>query len=246
LPDPTTPHLTVQLRHRIGALNIDVAFQLTHPWTILFGPSGSGKTTILRAIAGLLRPDFAHIAADKSFTLVDTAAGIFLPPHQRAIPLAPQQPSLFPNMTVRENLAYGAGRSVDANSLSTFRIEHIADKHPTDLSGGEAQRATLARTVAATGHRLLLLDEPFTGLDLNLRDELIANLLAWQQEHRTPILSVTHGIAEAFQLNAEVIKLSEGRILAQGPAATVLAEDRSRLLTQLNPSLTTQPTPYIP
>ena len=234
MPDPTTPHLTVQLRHRIGALNIDVAFQLTHPWTILFGPSGSGKTTILRAIAGLLRPDFAHIAADKSFTLVDTAAGIFLPPHKRAIPLAPQQPSLFPNMTVRENLAYGAGRSVDANSLSTFRIEHIADKRPADLSGGEAQRVTLARAIAPRGCRLLLLDEPFTGLDLNLREDLIANVLAWQEAHHTPILSVTHDIAEAFQLDAEVIKLYEGRIVAQGPAASVLAEERARLLQQLN------------
>jgi molybdate transport system ATP-binding protein len=84
----------------------------------------------------------------------------------------------------------------------------------------------------------LLLDEPFTGLDLNLRDDLIANLLAWQQQHSTPILSVTHDIAEAFQLNAEVIKLSEGRIVAQGPAATVLAEERTRLLAQLTPPKT--------
>jgi molybdate transport system ATP-binding protein len=234
LPDLARPHLTVQLRHSIGALNIDVNFQLTQPWTILFGPSGSGKTTILRAIAGLLRPGHAHIAVDPNFTLVDTEAGVFLPPHKHSIPLAPQQPSLFPHMTVRENLNYGAGRSLDANLLSTFRIEHIADKRPADLSGGEAQRATLARAIAATGCRILLLDEPFTGLDLNLRDGLIANLLAWQQRHHTPILSVTHDIAEAFQLNAEVIKLCEGRIVAQGPAASVLAEERARLLQQLN------------
>ena len=233
MPDPAPPYLTVELRHRIGALQIDVNFQLSQPWTILFGPSGSGKTTILRAIAGLLRPAHAHISADQSFTLVDTQAGVFLPPHKRAIPLAPQQPSLFPHMTVRENLNYGAGRSLDANLLSTFRIEHIADKRPADLSGGEAQRATLARAIALRGSRLLLLDEPFTGLDLNLRDGLIANLLAWQQRHHTPILSVTHDIAEAFQLNAEVIKLSDGRIIAQGPAATVLAEERARLLAQL-------------
>jgi molybdate transport system ATP-binding protein len=236
LPDPSHPHLSVQLRHRIGALQIDIDFQLTQPWTILFGPSGSGKTTILRAIAGLLRPGHANIAVDPNFTLVDTEAGVFLPPHKRTIPLASQQPSLFPHMTVRENLSYGKQSSAEANLLSDFRIAHIADKRPAELSGGEAQRATLARAIAAQDCRLLLLDEPFTGLDLNLRDALIANLLAWQQEHRTPILSVTHDIAEAFQLNAEVIKLSEGRIVAQGPVAQVLAEERFRLLAQLSPS----------
>jgi molybdate transport system ATP-binding protein len=233
LPDPAAPHLSVQLRHRIGALQIDVAFQLTQPWTILFGPSGSGKTTILRAIAGLIRPGQARITTDQSFTLVDTETGVFLPPHKRTIPLASQQPSLFPHMTVRENLNYGKRSSAEADLLSEFLIAHLADKRPAQLSGGEAQRATFARAIAATGSRLLLLDEPFTGLNLNLRDDLIANLLAWQKKHHTPVLSVTHDIAEAFQLNAEVIKLSEGRIVAQGPAATVLAEERARLLAQL-------------
>jgi molybdate transport system ATP-binding protein len=256
LPDLIPPHLTVQLRHNIGALHIDADFQLTQPWTILFGPSGSGKTTILRAIAGLMRPDFARIFSPgtdrrRAFSLVDTQARVFLPPHRRAAHLALQQPSLFPHRTVRENLAYGMDSSADelerprliANLLSAFRIAHLAEKYPASLSGGEARRATLARTVAATGCRLVMLDEPFTGLDLTLRDELIANLLAWQAEHRIPILSVTHDIAEAFQLNAEVIKLSEGRIVAQGPAATVLAEERTRLLQQLNQPAETPASP---
>jgi molybdate transport system ATP-binding protein len=234
LPEAAPPHLSVQLRHRIGALQIDVAFQLTRPWTILFGPSGSGKTTILRAIAGLIRPGSALITTDHSFAFVDTETGVFVPPHKRTIRLAPQQPSLFPHMTVLENLNYGARSSTAADLLSDFRIAHIADKRPANLSGGEARRVTLARAIAPRGCRLLLLDEPFTGLDLNLRDGLIANLLAWQQKSHTPILSVTHDIAEAFQLNAEVIKLSEGRIVAQGPAAQVLAQERTRLLAQLN------------
>ncbi len=137
-------------------------------------------------------------------------------------------------MTVRENLNYGAGRSLDANLLSTFRIDAHRRQAPSrSLRRRSAARHTRPSHCTSDGSRLLLLDEPFTGLDLNLRDGLIANLLAWQQRHHTPVLSVTHDIAEAFQLNAEVIKLSDGRIIAQGPAATVLAEERARLLAQL-------------
>jgi ABC-type sulfate/molybdate transport systems ATPase subunit len=103
---------------------------------------------------------------------------------------------------------------------------------PAQLSGGEAQRVNLARAVAARP-RLLLLDEPFTGLDLALRSGLIEHLLGWQQQTGVPILSVTHDVAEVFQLGAEVIQLRDGRVAAQGPVAEVLATDRERLLAEL-------------
>jgi len=251
------PHLSVQLRHRIGALQIDVDFKLTARWTILFGPSGSGKTTILRAVAGLLHPDQARIVGavpvtpghESPFTLVDTRAGIFVPPHKRVVRLAPQQPSLFPHMTVLENVRYGmsfsspdagkirAGKTAVQNLLSELFIADLTDKRPHQLSGGEAQRVNLARAFATGGGRLLLLDEPFTGLDSRLKDELISRLSEDNAvSKQTQILSVTHDIVEAFQLDAEVIKLSEGRIVQQGPVATVLAEERARLLEQLSPS----------
>jgi len=119
--------------------------------------------------------------------------------------------------------------------LTLFRICHVKEKLPAELSGGEAQRVNLARAAAAsTG--LLLLDEPFNGLDLTLRSDLMHDMQAWAAKRNLCVLSVTHDIAEAFQLNAEVIKLSHGRITAQGPAAQVLAEERTRLLTQLNPT----------
>ncbi len=256
MPDPSPPHLTVQLRHRIGVLQIDLAFELTQPWTILFGPSGSGKTTILRAIAGLVRPDYARVFSPgthrrRAFTLVDTEARVSLPTHRRAIRLASQQPRLFPHMTVRENLNYSGNSSAAdpernqliAKLLADFHLSHLAEKYPVKLSGGEAQRATLARTVAGAGCRLAMLDEPFTGLDLDLRDELVANFLRWQGVHGIPILSVTHDIAEAFRINAEVIKLYEGRIVAQGPAAQVLAEERTRLIQQLSQPAETPASP---
>lgn len=251
--DGRKTHLGVQLRHRIGALQIDLDFKLTQPWTILFGPSGSGKTTILRAIAGLLRPDFAHIVCsagpasshETNLTLIDTARGIDLPPHKRGTPLASQKPTLFPHMSVLRNLHYGdigvgisgeqdSRHGVTANLPLLFRVEEVLEKRPAQLSGGEAQRVSLARAAMAGRQRILLLDEPFTGLDLPLRDSLIANLLAWQEKFGTPILSVTHDVGEAFQLGAEVIKLAEGRVVEQGPVETVLAEERAQLLRQLN------------
>jgi molybdate transport system ATP-binding protein len=195
----------------------------------LFGPSGSGKSTILRAIAGLLTPEWGRIVLGPT-TLLETAAGVNVPAHLRSTPVAPQSPSLFPHLTVRQNLNYSGSYSPEL--LSAFGIDGLLEKTPAQLSGGEAQRVNLARAVAARP-RLLLLDEPFTGLDLPLRSSLIEHLLEWQRKTRVPILSVTHDVAEVFQLGAEVVQLREGRVAAQGPVAEVLRGDRSRLLSEL-------------
>jgi molybdate transport system ATP-binding protein len=242
LPDPR-PHLSCEIRHRLGTFDLDVAFALSRPWTVLFGPSGSGKSSILRAIAGLIRPQQAKIVvhqSGKTQTVADTAAGVFLPPHQRRVRWAAQRPALFPHMTVRENLQYATERG-DADSdkathlaLERFHLTKFADSKPSTLSGGEQQRASVARAAIAANGRLLLLDEPFTGLDTPLRDSLLTDLQAWLDGSNTPVLSVTHDIAEAFQLNAEVLKLHEGRIVQQGPAAEVLADERASLLAQLS------------
>jgi molybdate transport system ATP-binding protein len=252
---PVPPRLQVEMRHRIGALAIDIDFSLTQPWTILFGPSGSGKSTILRAIAGLIKPDFSHIVCTLGPTAQDGARGLatfiasdshsgrFAPAHTRSIPLAPQTSSLFPHRTVRENVGYGIpARDQDRHAevertMSLFRIAHLANELPHAVSGGEAQRVNLARAAAAAQEGdLLLLDEPFTGLDLTLRSELMLDMKAWAAKRNLCVLSVTHEIAEAFQLDAEVIKLAEGRIVEQGPVASVLADERARLLEQLTPS----------
>ena len=222
-------YLSVQLRHRIGTFGLDVQFELTRPWTILFGPSGSGKSTILRMIAGLLAPESGRITLEAT-TLLDTAAQVNLAPHLRGTPLAPQLPSLFPHLTVRQNLEYSGG--YEAWVPAAFDIDGLLSKMPAQLSGGEAQRLNLARAVAARP-RLLLLDEPFTGLDLPLRSGLIEHLLEWQWKSGVPILSVTHDVAEVFQLGAEVIQLCDGRVAAQGSPADVLGAERERLLKEL-------------
>jgi molybdate transport system ATP-binding protein len=252
---PQMSRLSVQLRHNIGKLQIDVGFELTRPWTILFGPSGSGKTTILRAITGLFQPDFAHIvnypqhvsSNQPGITLIDTKIGLCLPPHKRAMVLASQKPALFPHMTVLQNIRFGypsVGSPAEQDYIDElnvripklFRIENLLRQRPAELSGGETQRVHLARATMARRIHVLLLDEPFTGLDRELRDELITDLLAWQERSQVPILSVTHDVTEAFQLGADVIKIAEGRVIRQGPVAEVLAGERERLLEQLNAS----------
>ena len=234
------PHFSFEMKHSRGALDIDAAFDLTQPWTVLFGPSGSGKSTILRAIAGFIHPHHARIvvsATGQHQVLTDTAARVWTPPHKRFIRWAAQSPALFPHMTVRENLSFAIGnkraeQAIDA-AMKSFRIAHLSARKPALLSGGEQQRVSIARAAIATSGRLLLLDEPFSGLDLALRDELLTDLQQWLARTQTPVLSVTHDIAEALQLKAEVIKIRAGKLIAQGPAAVILAEERTRLLAQL-------------
>jgi molybdate transport system ATP-binding protein len=231
------PHHFVRLHHRLGALTLDAAFALSAPWTVLFGPSGSGKSSLLRAIAGLLRPEQASISRAEGpqlTPLTDTIKKVFVPPHQRSIRYAPQRASLFPHFTVRQNIAYGsADGDAVSQTLQLFQLEPLAGKRLATLSGGERQRVNLARAFAATECRLLLLDEPFAGLDHQLRDQLLPRLQTWAAERRVPILSVTHDVVEALQLRAEVITIKNGKVTTQGPAETILAAERQRLLAHL-------------
>lgn len=216
---------------------------------MLFGSSGSGKTTILRAIAGFFRPKDGRISLEiegHPSTLLDTKEGVFVPPHLRPIRSATQSARLFPHRTVRENIAYGVRTGLDSEALiddvlRRFKIESLADRSPRELSGGETQRAATARAVVSASQipgSLLLLDEPFSGLELSLRDWLLLDLRAWLAETGVRVLSVTHEIHEPFRLNAEVIRIGDGRVLDQGSPQQVLAKERTRLLSSLdNPEL---------
>jgi molybdate transport system ATP-binding protein len=238
----SVPHLSVELRHRAGALELDIAFTLTQPWTVLFGPSGSGKTTVLRAIGGFVRPDSGKIVVPPT-PLVDTSERIFVPPHRRPVRTAAQAGRLFPHQTIRQNIGYGVGEDAKTDIVTEvmdlFCLGTFAERMPHDLSGGERQKVLVARAAAsavAGGKKLLLLDEPFNGLDLQVRDELLEQLRKWLNRWKTPVLSVTHDVGEAFQLGAEVIKIADGRVVQQGSAAEVLSKERERLMEQLNAS----------
>ena len=240
--------LRVEMGHAVGPLRLDLHFTLLHPWTVLFAPSGAGKTTVLRVIAGLERPERGRIAferAGRSDVLTDTARGIFVPPYQRGVRLVSQRAALFSHRTVRGNVLYGfehlaRGRSEDRplaswieEILTLCRIAHLAHKRPDQLSGGERQRVALARALGAGRGRLLLLDEPFTGLDAAMREELIADLRVWLARRAVPVLMVTHDLSEVFSADAEVLRMEAGKIVATGRADVVLATERASLLRRL-------------
>ena len=220
----------VALRHRSGPLDLEVSFALDCPWTALFAPSGAGKTTLLRQIAGLDRPDEGRVSCGDQVFL-DTGVGTFVPAHERLVRMVAQRPALFPHLSVLGNTRYAAAPSDEI--LSLCRITHLTAKIPSQLSGGERQRVALARTLAAPNTRLLLLDEPFTGLEASLRDDLIHDLRRYTEARKIPVLLVTHDLGEVFAAQAHVLKMASGRIVAQGPAAEVLSDERNRLLQRI-------------
>jgi molybdate transport system ATP-binding protein len=239
----------VQLRHhhklsaqcRIGSLALDVDLALSAQWTLLFGPSGSGKSSLLRAACGLLNGNGIRFSRqqpdDRWITLEHT------PPHLRNLSWAPQNASLFPHLNVHENIAFAArcadaspteNQALIAESMRLFRIGDLAARMPRDLSGGERQRVSLARSFAVPNCRLLLLDEPFNGIDRTLRDELLPEMRSWCRDRDIPVLSVSHDVEEALQLQAEVVLIRDGKVEAQGYVTKVLYAERDRLLHSLS------------
>jgi len=180
---------------------------------------------------------------------MDSDAGIFVPTWKRQVRLVAQQAALLPHWNVARNVMYAmkpldmmvvkpsdsAGFKVRLlrEMLALCRVPDLEAKMPAELSGGERQRVALAQSLAALGGRALLLDEPFSALDVGVREELMEDLKGWPFEYKTPVLQVTHDVGEVFASGAEVIRVDGGRVVAQGPAFEVLAEERERLMRQL-------------
>jgi ABC-type sulfate/molybdate transport systems ATPase subunit len=221
-----------------GSFHLKLECKLASDWTVIFGPSGAGKTTLLRLLAGLDRPEQGRIVFSNR-VLADTAMGLRVPPGRRQISLVAQQPALFPHLSVAANIVYGL-RQLDAASRSARVAEmlELVDatgltlRRPTDLSGGEAQRIALARALAPSP-RLLLLDEPFSALDGVSSDALLARLQSWLRENNVQTILATHDVTDAIATSAEVLLLREGRMVALGPAAEVLAAERERIALRL-------------
>jgi molybdate transport system ATP-binding protein len=221
--------------HAAGAFELHVDFQIDSGITILFGPSGAGKSTLLDCIAGLLKPGSARIALNGEI-LQDSARRIFLSPQQRRLAYLFQSPALFPHLTVEQNVSFGLNNSNEGDRasrvqdlLAAFRVEHLARRKPGQISGGEAQRVALARSLV-TSPRALLLDEPLKGLDSELKSAIFDDLRAWNRVRQLPILYVTHQRDEVDALSERVIAIDRGQIIAQGAPHSVLDAPRKKRL----------------
>jgi molybdate transport system ATP-binding protein len=186
--------------------------------TAVFGPSGAGKTSLLDLIAGLRHPKSAFIQLGDR-VLTDTANRTHVPTRQRQIGYVPQDLALFPHLSVRDNLLYGAKGKRTLDSLFSFEhvtqvleIQTLMDRRITKLSGGEKQRIALARALLASP-QLLLLDEPLASLDTVLKSKIIPYLARIRDEFHIPMLYVTHDWGEVQSLCAEALIMERGEIV---------------------------------
>ena len=238
----TTRYLHANFRKSIPSESqkfvLDVEFEARPGFTILFGPSGAGKTTLLDCVAGLANPDSGSISVGKRI-LFTSSGRINVPVAQRRAGYVFQNLALFPHMTVEQNVAYGLTHLSKtertrrgAAILDLLRISDLAQHRACDISGGESQRAALARTLV-TDPEILLLDEPLAALDAPTKAKIIEDLREWNRAHRIPILYVTHSREEVFALGERVIVLNAGRVLAQGTPHEVMTAPMQETVAQL-------------
>lgn len=216
---------------------LDLTIEAPPGITILFGPSGAGKSTLLDCIAGLQKPEEGRIAVG-DYVLFDSLKRLNRISQKRGIAYVFQTLALFPHMTVQENVAYGLSneskdeRSIRvAEALEVFRVERLASQKSGEISGGERQRVALARSLV-TQPRVLLLDEPLTGLDAKLKASIVDDIRAWNAAKKIPILYVTHSRDEVDALGERVIAMDHGRIVSEGTPLEVLDAPRRKRLAQ--------------
>jgi molybdate transport system ATP-binding protein len=229
----------VQKRHT-AATPFDLSVDLGLPTgiTILFGASGAGKTTLLDCLAGLIRPDAGKIELGAQVWF-DSSAGLNVPVPRRNVGYVFQDLALFPHLSVQANVEYGlhalssSERSKRSDQiLDAFRIAHLRERRPRQISGGEAQRVALARSLV-TNPNLLLLDEPLAGLDAPTKSKIVEDLRGWNQSHSIPMLYVTHSQVEVLALGERVVVLDRGRVIAQGTPHEVMTMPRQETVAQL-------------
>jgi molybdate transport system ATP-binding protein len=222
----------VSLRHTFQGLGpgfaLDITFALPGAGvTALFGASGAGKTTIVNAIAGTFRPREGCIAI-AGRTVLDTAAGIFVPAAARRTGYVFQDARLFPHMSVENNIRFGwrrAAAKADAHEIAhivaLLGLEHLLARRPQALSGGEKSRVALARALLSSP-QILLLDEPLAALDAQRRGEILPYLERLRDEAKLPMLYVSHTLDEVARLADDIVVIKDGCVARQGSVFDVL------------------------
>ncbi len=246
-PRPANPTLSAHIRKSFPsperAFSLEVDFIAAPGFTILFGPSGSGKTTLLDCVAGLVAPDAGRIVVGERVLFEkkthDANTHVDVPVAKRGVGYVLQDLALFPHLTVEQNAKYGlahlprsARQQRAAAMLQEFRIDHLRQQRPAEISGGERQRVALARALV-TDPCVLLLDEPLAALDAPTKSKILDDLRRWNQAHGIPILYVTHTREEVIALGERVLVMAEGRIVAQGTPHEVLSAPLQETVAQL-------------
>ena len=232
LPAPDQEKMIISVayaHHSEGqrSFKLDVDIQLPGTGvTALFGSSGSGKTTLLRCIAGLTRPDTAHLQIGQSVWQDDNH---FELPHRRALGYVFQDANLFAHLNAADNIRYGMRRrnnnvaeSDYAHMLEMLDLQSLVNKFPHQLSGGERQRVAIARALLSQPH-LIIMDEPLASLDGRRKDEIMIYLNRIKTESQVPILYVTHAVDEVTRLADHVVLLDAGSVVKQGSPSEVFS-----------------------
>ncbi|MGE5539400.1 MAG: molybdenum ABC transporter ATP-binding protein [Gemmatimonas sp.] len=221
--------LDVAITKRLGAFTVDVAFTAPVPGvTALFGASGAGKTSIVRALAGLGRPDSGRIALG-GLVFFDSAKGIDVPVERRRVGYVFQDSRLFPHLTVADNLRYGLRRAPADDRLIPFDhvvallgIGGLLERRPHTLSGGERQRVAIGRALLSQP-RLLLMDEPLASLDEDRKREVLPYIERLRDDLSLPVVYVSHSRDEVERLARTLIVVEQGRVVAAGEMAELSA-----------------------
>ena len=223
--------LSVEIEKRLGAFHLQVSFETENEVLALLGASGCGKSMTLKCIAGIEKPDAGRIVLDGR-TLFDSEKRINLPPQKRKVGYLFQQYALFPNMTVRQNIAAGlrARKGSDTEIqeiLRAMNLEGMEQKRPYQLSGGQQQRVALAR-ILVNQPEVLLLDEPFSALDSHLRFRLEQEVSEVMRSFGKPVLLVSHDRDEVFRLSDRIAVVHDGHIETIGAKKDVFRAPATR------------------
>ena len=230
--------LEVKVRKTLPGFNLEVDFSTQKEILTILGPSGSGKTMTLKCIAGLVRPDTGYIKLNDR-VLFDSQKHINLPPRQRRVGFVFQNYALFPHLTVNDNIAYGLGRrssgatkSEIAGLLDKMHIQGLGQRYPGQLSSGQQQRVALARALFQQPE-VLLLDEPFSALDTQRKEQLEYELLSLKQSYNGDMLFVTHDVAQGYKLGSRIAVFESGRIVQCDDKKNVIGSPVNRTVALL-------------
>ena len=208
-----------------GEMGLDVNTIIQEgEFVTLYGPSGAGKTSLFRILAGLLLPESGSIrVGDKVW--FDSELKINLKPQERNIGMVFQDYSLFPNMSVRQNLEFalekGQSRTIIEELLELIELNNLTNQRPAQLSGGQKQRVALARALVRRP-KLLLLDEPLSALDPEMQSKLQDYILKVHQEYGLTILMISHDLIEVIKMSERVLLLKQGKVVNDGKPSEVL------------------------